>query len=213
MLLGFLVYWNIVLTFAALVANLTALCALLGAWSAFYQRDRRAERLGYFVFLTAVFADLGFVVLVRVPVIHADINGEGFLFGDGVCKATQVLDVALSNYQERIEPPEMPELRQRSIWRITLFTSLRMTCGNSISVLSEVHSVLLLPRGRLAPHQAPHQQLRARHQRLPDQGRSRSHILRRVRQPRPRPGALFQVRRRRRLPAGDDIQGDGDGDP
>jgi hypothetical protein len=99
MLLACLVYWNVVFSLAALAANLTALVAHLSAWSAFYQRARKTERLGYFVFLTAVFANLTFIVLVRVPVVHADLNGSGFLFGDAVCKVTQVLDVSLSLFQ------------------------------------------------------------------------------------------------------------------
>ena len=53
-------------------------------------RCRLGEKLGYFVFLTAVFANLAYIVLVRVPMVHADLNGAGFLFGGAVCKAVQV---------------------------------------------------------------------------------------------------------------------------
>ena len=54
-------------------------------------RSRFGEKLGYFVFLTSVFANLAYIVLVRVPMVHADLNGAGFLFGGSVCKAVQVL--------------------------------------------------------------------------------------------------------------------------
>ena len=55
-------------------------------------RSRFGEKLGYFVFLTSVFANLAYIVLVRVPMVHADLNGSGFLFGGSVCKAVQVVD-------------------------------------------------------------------------------------------------------------------------
>ena len=83
-------------------------------------RSRFGEKLGYFVFLTTVFANLAYIVLVRVPMAHADLNGSGggFLFGGSVCKAVQVLEVSLGAYQFVVACYYLA-----AVWRRTLYAS------------------------------------------------------------------------------------------
>lgn len=83
--------------------NGCALCTHLNAWPSrsnlFGQGLKRnsesPEKLGFVVFLFVIIANLCYLILAKVPLLHQDWHASRFLFGDTICQQTLIVTVML----------------------------------------------------------------------------------------------------------------------